>query len=558
VVGHPIMSGDFELLARHAGDDDVALSGASTWTASDLRRHAAKLAQSLPAAAEGAEALVLCADRYCFAVSALAAWQAGYCIALPPNAQPQTVRELMSDARLQLLLHDGAWGEGVDVRATVADPTPASRPLPERLLFRGDQRLATVYTSGSTGDRRPHPKAAHQLLGEARVLAQTLGVGPGDRVLATVPAQHIYGLLVGVLVPLCSGAAIVLGTPLHAEAVAARVRESSATVLASVPAHLRGLAALDTAALGGVRLIVSSGAPLEADTAAALERFGARLAELLGSTETGGIALRVPPEEWWRPLPGVSVATGAENQLLLDSPFLDAQAARPYDGVVKIASKRVSLSEMEQRLRAIDGVHDAAALAVPVDGGRGHEVWAAVVAPSLAVDDVRKQLLQWFDPVVLPRRLRFVAALPREATGKLPRSRLSALFDGSTGAERTMQGGFHLKSRSTRDDAGLERREVIFDVPADLPFLKGHFDGYPILAGVVILNNIVLAESKLAWPDLPGLRQLVRLKFRRPIHPDETVTLRLERKTGEASIDFQAFSNGHPCNSGTLVFGDAS
>ena len=56
------MKGEFQLLARHAPDDAVALSGTATWTARDLKRHAAVLARLLPPAASAAEALVLCAE----------------------------------------------------------------------------------------------------------------------------------------------------------------------------------------------------------------------------------------------------------------------------------------------------------------------------------------------------------------------------------------------------------------------------------------------------------------------------------------------------------------
>ena len=87
------MKGSYQLLSRHGDADLVAISVTERWTARDLRRHAATLALQLPPGREGAEALVLCADRYCFAVSALAAWEAGYSIALPPNAQPETVRD---------------------------------------------------------------------------------------------------------------------------------------------------------------------------------------------------------------------------------------------------------------------------------------------------------------------------------------------------------------------------------------------------------------------------------------------------------------------------------
>jgi len=98
------------------------------------------------------------------------------------------------------------------------------------------------------------------------------------------------------------------------------------------------------------------------------------------------------------------------------------------DAIVKIAGERVSLPEVEQRLLALDGVRDAAVLALDDAGPRQHEICAAVVAPGLSVADLRQALAGWFDPVAIPRRFALVDRLPREETGKLPRSRLEALF----------------------------------------------------------------------------------------------------------------------------------
>jgi acyl-coenzyme A synthetase/AMP-(fatty) acid ligase len=434
------MQSEWELPARHGPGDLVAWSGEGTaFTAVDLLRHAAIVAEQLPAMPAGAEVLVLCRDPYALAVSALAAWRTGTLVALPPNLGRETIADLVRGDRIRTILHDGNWETGIDVSAVVGATLSSVAPFPGRVLLRGDQPLATLYTSGSTGDRRRSVKLACQLLAEARLLGEMLGINPSDRILASVPSQHIYGLLVGVLTPLMHGAAIVCGSPLLAEEVAARAHETGASVLASVPAHLRALSTLAPGDLAGVRLIVSSSAPLDPGTAAQLARFRAQLVELFGSTETGGIALRRPPDDRWRPLPGITVTAAADGGMLLDSPFLDPRGPRPYagadrialgddgsfrhlgraDGVLKIAGRRIAPDEIEARLRTIAGVVDASVTAVAAGGGRGHEIWAIAVAPSLDADTIRRRLLDWFDPVMLPRRLRLVSEIPREATGKI-------------------------------------------------------------------------------------------------------------------------------------------
>jgi acyl-coenzyme A synthetase/AMP-(fatty) acid ligase/3-hydroxymyristoyl/3-hydroxydecanoyl-(acyl carrier protein) dehydratase len=566
-------SDPWELLARHGPDDLVAWSSEhGALTATDLRRHAASVVRQIPATTSGEEVLILCRDRYTFTVGALAAWATGHVIILPPNLRANTVSELARRRNVRVVLHDGNWEGGVDLAHLLTAPATGDLPTLGRLLLRDDQPIATLITSGSTGERRDFTKLASQLLGEAELLGEVLCIRRGDRLLASVPPQHIYGLLVGILIPLMHGASMFCDTPLLAEEVAALARQGGATVLVSVPAHLRALAGLAPRDLDGLRLIVSSSSPLEAATAAQIGRFPARAVEIFGSTETGGIALRESLDDRFRPLPGVFVAASPDGILLLDSPFLDPRAPRPYvaadriapceggfrhlgrtDSVLKIAGRRVALPEVEERLRAIEGVTDASVTAVEVVEGRGHEIWALAVAPSLDAGTIRRELLDWLDPVMVPRRLRVVSAIPREPTGKLPLERWHELFGESPG-----RGEIPVESRRESQVNGADLREVHLSIPVDLPFFAGHFEGYPVLPGVVILNDIALAESQRAWPELTRLRTLEHLKLRRPVRPGDVLTLRLTRARGTPSVEFELLCSGKRCAVGTLTFATVS
>ncbi|PCC67086.1 4-coumarate--CoA ligase, photoactive yellow protein activation family [Nannocystis exedens] len=442
----------------------VAVGEAGARTAGELMRDARAVARRLPAAAPGSEVLVVCGDRYHLAVTTLAAWLRGHAVALPPNAQPAAVRELAGRPSVVALLHDSDLTDAQDVREwldghvleDMTDPT-----WPEALA--AERRLAVVYTSGSTGDHQPCAKTAAQLLGEAQALAATFALQAGEVALATVPPYHLYGLLFGILAPLAAGAAFARETPLHAETVARAARQVGATVLVSTPAHLRGLTVLERGDLPPLSRVFSSGAPLPRATAdELLARLGLQVTEVYGSSETGGIGWRrhehvlgdMSTEPAWTPLPGVTVEVAGEGRLLLRSPFLAPDAPVPYpcedrvevdarggfhlrgrlDGVVKIAGKRVAVAEVEQRLLALPAVADAAVVAVESPGARGHELVAAVVPREAGreagelVAELRRALLPWFDPVVVPRRIKLVPALPREPSGKLTRRKLHALL----------------------------------------------------------------------------------------------------------------------------------
>ncbi|HLT38622.1 MAG TPA: AMP-binding protein, partial [Enhygromyxa sp.] len=459
------------ILAHHEPESPVAFGRAGERNAERLRTDVARVAAVLPDSVHDDPREILCVatDRYHFTVALLAAWQRGHRVALPPNVQPELLRSLADDPAISLVIHDTDEMTGLDLRpllteearATPADPLELA-PLP------AGRKLVTVWTSGSTGEHQRHPKTAGQLFAEALVLAERFGLaagsdgsGAGVRVVATVPSHHIYGLLFSVLVPLVSGGSFLRETPLHAGVVRAALEETRADVLVSVPAHLRALRILDPGQLPPLSRVFSSGAPLPPETARMLyQRFQLAVTEVLGSTETGGIASRVCGPELvesdaesdssvalpWMPLPHVKIDVDEQGRLLVDSPFLPPDGPRPWvtadrielieqlgagcfrhlgrvDGVVKVGGKRVSLAEIERRLLEIPGVEDAAATVVSVDGARGQETVALVVAPGLSPEFLRAELRRWLDPVVIPRRLRLVDALPREQSGKLPRKR---------------------------------------------------------------------------------------------------------------------------------------
>jgi acyl-coenzyme A synthetase/AMP-(fatty) acid ligase len=95
--------------------------------------------------------------------------------------------------------------------------------------------------------------------------------------------------------------------------------------------------------------------------------------------------------------------------------------------LVNIAGKRASLARLNassSRSRVVDAPLPAGA------GGEGVTRLAAlVVAPGLGARRLLAELRRRVDPAFLPRPLRLVERLPRDATGKLSRESLRALTD---------------------------------------------------------------------------------------------------------------------------------
>ena len=455
----------FDLLRPYRSNSILALGEpgeTATKTIRDLLDDIETVAARLPERREPSEILVTCQDRYHLTVVLLAAWRSGHTVALPPNAREETLRELMP--RCALALHDG-HGIGSDVSSWLAERRRSSstQTYPE---IPGDQPVVTIYTSGSTGQPTACRKSAAQLLGEGETLQRTFQLDADSCVLATVPAHHIYGFLFSVALPLAAGARFVRDTPLLPSVIEDYARRYHANALISVPPHLRVLAESELSSLASIKTVFSSGAPLPDATAHTLHRrFGVNVFEILGSTETGGFAYRqidAVPEHGsaasFRPFPGVTIDCDENDQLLLSSPLLEAGLAQPIqcpdrielrpdgsfrhlgrsDGVIKVGGTRMSLSELEARVRELASVTDVAALPADAGGARGQEVWLVVATASgQALPELRSHLLRYYDPVLLPRRVRFVDSLPREPTGKLMRSRMLELF--ATAKAETMQ-----------------------------------------------------------------------------------------------------------------------
>ncbi|MCA9707282.1 MAG: acyl-CoA synthetase [Myxococcales bacterium] len=562
-------------LLRHHGDDDrVAFGEGGPRTAADLRRDvatvAAALRTTLPDPPPGPPPLMVFEhERYAFAVGPLAAWAAGLAVALPPNGRAQTIAALLERPEIGTLLHDTRAGGHLCVPALLTGPAHAPGPplAPPRPI------AATVFTSGTTGDSEAWPKTPEQLLGEVAVLAQTFAIPPGSRSVVTVPPSHLYGLLFGVLLPLHTGGAFLRETPLLPEAVAARVWATGADTLVSVPVHLRTAQAIDAAHLASLRRVFSSTAPLDEGTARAFATtHQVPITEIFGSTETGGIAWRRREQgDPWHPLAGVSITIDDHDHLRVDSPFLPPDADRPWttadlaepgpggsfvhrgraDGVVKVGGRRVSLPQLQRWLLSQPGVLDAEVAAVPAPG-RGMRLLAAVVAPGQREDALRQAMVEHFPPSTVPRRLLLVDQLPREPSGKLPRRLLLALFglrpDGTPPSTRLVVSAPAVDP----DDPGTFTAAVT--VPADYVYFDGHFDTYPILAGVVQLHEVLLPLVGQARPAWGPLRELLRVKFLGRIVPGDQLQVTLRLVDERSTCDFEISRGDQRLSGGQLRF----
>jgi len=573
----------FDLLAPLSKPRRVCSAPAGNgWLSTrDARRDLARLLSALdqqgahgqpPAPNPETTLLVVASDRYHMLLACLAAWLRGSTVSLPPNHQPGTLDDVRTESGAQLVLTDAMVARSLASEHGLADEP---RELADRAPIPADRPVLTVFTSGTTGDHQACTKTAGQLFGEALTLAQALAFDPSRSVAATVPCHHLYGLLFSVLVPYFSGAGFVRDAAFQPAEICGTCQHWQVTDLVAVPAHLAALVEAGWAAPFQLERAFSSGAVLDVELACEFRRIsGAQVVDVLGSTESGGIAWRVSePGAVYVPLPGVEVAATEDSRLLLRSPFLppgtgwEAMSDRirlvaggfehlgRSDGIVKLGGKRVAVQELEARARQLDGITDAAVLVMPSTELRKTELWLAVAAEhgDWTRASLREALGRYFDPVLLPRRYRVVHRLPRNALGKLEKAELERLFAHDERAVRRAAGPKQGPDARPASDSSETCWTTDVWVPEQSPFFQGHFPGRPVLPGVAQLSEFVLPAILQAWAELHQLERIPVLKYKRPIQPGARLALELRRR-GAASVHFELREDGELCSAGQLCF----
>ncbi|MFI8338188.1 AMP-binding protein [Pseudomonas taetrolens] len=496
-------------------------------------------------------------DAADLAIALFGAWRAGVSVLLPADLQPQTRQRWNTQVDLWLT-------NNLELEALYATPLAAAELDLDRCQL-------SLCTSGSSGEPKRIDKSLRQMANEVEALEQLWGSGLGDACLiASVAAQHIYGLLFRVLWPLCAGRCFIRQQLAFPEDMQRASRQHASFAWVASPALLKRMTDnLDWPALSPVRRVFSSGGALPADAAQALhQRLGQWPTEILGSSETGGIAWRQGPN-LWQPFSDVQLSQSEDGALRIASAYLPAghveqtaDAARieadgrfellgRLDRIVKLEEKRISLPMLELALLKHDWVLEArlgvvneqraslGALLVLSDSGlfalREH-------GRRALTQHLRQHLSQHCEALALPRRWRLLRQLPLNSQGKLPQAQVDALL---------------LAPRPKLPEV-LSQTEVdgqwilTLGIPPDLAFFSGHFPKTPVLPGVVQVDwALNLGQQLLALP--PRFAGMEVLKFQQLVRPGDQLELTLRFDPERSKLHFAYRNANAACSSGRIV-----
>ncbi|MCZ6854648.1 MAG: hypothetical protein O7G86_12085, partial [Gammaproteobacteria bacterium] len=377
---------------------------------------------------------------------------------LLPHAQPDFITGIACEF------------DGLLLNGPVEQNTSIELPALEILLEEGRslapitskwQQTIGLMTSGSSGKPTQVIKTPAQVLSEVGMLETAFGhLISGKRVFhGTTSHQHLFGFTFRVMWPLFTGRAFSDTQIRFPGEVSQSAGLRQKVVLISSPAFLsRARPLIDLPQLSANDLTAfSSGGPLDTATAVHFnQNAGITLVEIYGSTETGALASRVtrsPSDTPWLPLPGVEVDVDVDGILSAQAPHLpngnwykteDRVALGSNeaftllgrkDRIVKVADKRVSLTELERLLIERPEIDEArvfeletgilGAVLIPAESG-----WTRVreIGKHHFLRDLRDHLSRTVERVTTPKRWRLLKHLPVNAQGKTELTTLTAAF----------------------------------------------------------------------------------------------------------------------------------
>jgi acyl-CoA synthetase (AMP-forming)/AMP-acid ligase II len=361
---------------------------------------------------------------------------------------------------------------------------------PDGALAAPDDVALVLHTSGTTSRPKIVPLTQRNICTSARNIATTLALTPGDRCLNVMPLFHIHGLIGALLSSLYAGASVFASPGFNALRFFAWVEEAKPTWYSAVPTMHQAIlsrAPRNRAAIEAnpLRLIRSSSSSLPPQVMAALEEtFGCPVIESYGMTEAahqmasnplppavhkpGSVGIAAGPEVSVlngsnEPVPagtvgeicirGANVTPGYENNPKANEEAFAGgwfhtgdQGRLDDDGylfitgrikeIINRGGEKISPREIDEILLDHPAVDQAVTFALPHDK-LGEEVAAAIVLKdgrSATERELRDFVAARVADFKVPRRIVFVAEIPKGATGKLQRIGLHEKLADQLGA----------------------------------------------------------------------------------------------------------------------------
>ncbi|HEX2314163.1 MAG TPA: class I adenylate-forming enzyme family protein [Thermomonospora sp.] len=454
-------------MRRHPGT--VVRSSREATTFADLLREADAKAAALDVAPS--RVLITQGNHPGYVSTLLAVLSRGHLpILADPALTPREIDELVAGCGIDLLIQDDT-----------------ARPVPTG--WRGDRPATDPrtelcrLTSGSTRSPGCIEFSGEAVLNAARTWARASGLGPSDTSLCFAGLYNGLAFNTTLIPSLLTGAGLVLpgGLP-SAGTILRTVTATSPTILVAFPAayerltsrQARDLGSDTLRALRGIRLRLSSAAPLPDSVAAHVAELSGPISDYYGIAETGPVTFNEDPRGTGgqgRLLPGVRVTsrprpsdgvavlhvhTRSMGTKYLNYPGEFEQAIAPdgayvtsdvgtvtADGrlhlegralpTLNIGGRKFTAESVRRPLLEHPDVIDAFVTHLTTPSGRDCVGAAVETVTELEVPKLRRYLMDAVSAYKVPEVLVVTDRLPRGASGKVKaaetRALLAAAFD---------------------------------------------------------------------------------------------------------------------------------
>jgi uncharacterized membrane protein/acyl-CoA synthetase (AMP-forming)/AMP-acid ligase II len=440
--------------------DDTIMCYEDSWskgickTWKDFLTDTAKMRQIINS--KNAQDFILhCEDYWYFLVTFAALLQCKKDILLTANISPAFIDEIrkpgtefLTDQNISDTMHIPSLLEN-------AEP-PSQKDIRTCPKIDSDETRIHMYTSGSTGK----PKAVLQRMTEfqqdnAFIISKWGEEFTKRKLVATVSQHHIYGFLFTISLPFA------LAVPFRRKRIEFPEEFETFTdesyIIIAVPAFLkRTVEVEDKLSLANPWIFTSGGVLLPEVAEKTNEVFGFWPMEVYGSTETSGIAYRQSFNGLeWTPFDNAKIWKNEDGCLVIISPYIKDPAGFTTgdlveihgdgkfllkgraDSIVKVEEKRISVTEVENRITQTGLVSDVCV--VPMSGRRQY------LAAAIAFNEEGKKkfagwdkidinkffhnyLVNYFENVVLPKKWRYLEKLPMDVQCKHKKLDIQALF----------------------------------------------------------------------------------------------------------------------------------
>jgi acyl-CoA synthetase (AMP-forming)/AMP-acid ligase II len=391
--------------------------------------------------------------------------------------------------KLNVPVHEISWGAG-DPAGTFALPAgEGGKPVKPGMAEAGDVALV-LHTSGTTSRPKIVPLTQANVAASARHIAATLALTPKDRCLNIMPLFHIHGLIAAVLSSVGAGAAVFCSPGFNALRFFGWMDEVHPSWYTAVPTMHQAILAraernAEIIGRNPLRFVRSSSSSLPPQVMAELERvFGAPVIEAYGMTEAahqmasnplppnprkpGTVGIPAGPEVGIMDMDGRLLSRGETGEIVIRGPNVTPgyeanpnanaeaftsgwfrtgdQGVMDADGYLSITGRlkeiinrggeKISPREVDEVLLDHDAVGQVVTFAMP-HPKLGEEVAAAVVlreGKACTENELREFARKRLAEFKVPRKILFVAEIPKGATGKLQRIGLAEKLGLGAGA----------------------------------------------------------------------------------------------------------------------------